>query len=182
MTTSLLHFPAHTTVHPDRFEDETSGVGYEVFQDTDATDPRTEIDDEHVAIYAYREPRQGYGFPEAPENIAAQAFHRFLDYFDDKVAFAVTKRYLAIFRPELKLDLAYGTVRGYSQSDWIDVFVAAGEGYGTAASHMEIYRMWAFGDVWGVDPDEGEALGGIYADDPEDAVRVYLEHQAYQAA
>lgn len=169
---SMTHTPAHSTSHPDRFEDETTGLGYDVFQDTDAEDPRKNIPDEHACVYVYRGPNGDRD--EVPENLAAQAFNRYFEYFEADKSLALTKRWLAAYHPELKLDVIVTSANGYSQGDWRDVFAAVAEGYGTAESHVEEFRQWANGDVWVVDPDNDDALGGIYADDAEDAVKQYL--------
>lgn len=171
---TLVHSPAHSVSIPDRFEDDETGIGFDVFQDTGADDPRTWTPDEHAAIYVYNGPR-GDKDAEVPENIVVQAFARFHEVLpSDDHAFAATVRWLNIYHPEHKVDIAMQTIRGYSQSDWQDVFVAVEEGYGTAQSHINEYRMWAYGDVWVVVPDEGDALSGIYADDAENAVKTYI--------
>lgn len=178
---SMTHTPAHSTHHPDRFEDETTGLGYDVYQDTDAEDPRSWIgDDEAVAVYVFNGPR-GDKDAEVPDNVAAQAFARFYEIYEEDIALAVTRRWLTIFREE-KYDLAMGTIRGYSQSDWADVFAASiidhedgTPGYGTAQGHIDQYASWRWGDVWTVSPDEGDSLSGIYADNAEEALKLYLE-------
>ncbi len=182
---SMTHTPAHSTHHPDRFEDETTGLGYDVYQDTDAEDPRSWIgDDEKVAVYVFNGPR-GDKDAEVPGNVAAQAFARFYELWDEAKSLAVTRRWLAIFREE-KYDLAVSTIRGYSQGDWAEVFAAsviddtpenaAGTpGYGTAQGHIDQYASWRWGDVWTVSPDEGDSLSGIYAASAEEALEQYLE-------
>lgn len=185
---SMTHTPAHSTSHPDRFEDETTGLGYNVYQDTYAEDPRSWIgDDEKVAVYVFNGPR-GDKDAEVPGNVAAQAFARFYELWDEAKSLAVTRRWLAIFREE-RYDLAVSTIRGYSQSDWAEVFAASvidhedgTPGYGTAQGHIDQYSSWRWGDVWTVSPDEGDSLSGIYADDAEEALRLYLEDNPPTAA
>ena len=189
---SMTHTPAHSTSHPDRFEDETTGLGYDVYQDTEAEDPRSWIgDDEKVAVYVFNAPR-GDKDAEVPGNVAAQAFARFYELWDEAKSLAVTRRWLAIFREE-KYDLAVSTIRGYSQGDWAEVFAAsvidntpentAGTpGYGIAQGHIDQYSSWRWGDVWTVSPDEGDSLSGIYADDAEGALKLYLEDNPPAAA
>lgn len=169
---ALTHTPSYTYTHPDYFLDEETDVGYTVYQDTYAEDPRGNVPDEHACVYVFRGPN-GYR-DDVPENIAAQAFNRYFEYFEADKSLALTKRWLAAFHPELKLDVLVTSANGYSQGEWRDVFAAVAEGYGTAESHVEEFRQWANGDVWIVDPDDDDALGGIYADDAEDAVKQYL--------
>ena len=179
---SMTHTPAHSTHHPDRFEDETTGLGYDVFQDTDAEDPRSWIgDDEKVAVYVFNGAR-GDKDADVPGNVAAQAFARFYELYKEDVALALTKRWLRIFRKE-RYDLAMRTIRGYSQGDWAEVFAASvidhedgTPGYGTAQGHIDQYASWRWGDVWTVSPDEGDSLSGIYAASAEEALERYLEY------
>lgn len=189
---SMTHTPAHSTCHPDHFEDETTGLGYDVYQDTYAEDPRSWIgDDKKVAVYVFNGPRNDKD-AEVPDNIAAQAFARFYELWDEAKSLAVTRRWLAIFREE-KYDLAVSTIRGYSQGDWAEVFAASvidgapentdgTPGYGTAQDHIDQYSSWRWGDVWTVSPDEGDSLSGIYADDAEKALKLYLKNNPPAAA
>ncbi|MDO4254372.1 MAG: hypothetical protein Q4C81_04380 [Kocuria sp.] len=167
----LKHIPAHTTSHPDRFEDEETGWGYSVQQDLDAEDPRTWTDDEHASVHTYRGPR-GHA-DVVPENLAAQAFDRYWQDHDAEQALALTERYLAAFHPEERISVAVRTVRGSSQDEWRDVFAAVADGHGTPDGHIDQFRMWAFGDVWTVVPDKGSGISGIYADSPEAALEQF---------
>lgn len=177
---SLTHTPAHTRDYPDRFIDAASDLGYSVVQDIDAEDPRSCIEDEHAGLWAFREPRIGGSVAgDLPEgNVAIDAFARFWDVYEATAesALILTQRYLAAFHPEKKISVATQTIRGYSQSDWLDVVCAVEDGYGTPESHIYEFRQWAFGDVWRVDPDQGDGVSGIYADDPEDALQIFREN------
>jgi len=170
----FTHTPAHSHCVPDTFEIDGVEVIYEVRQDLDAEDPRTWIEDAHAAVYTYSGPH-GHR-DEIPDNPVAEAFAHFYKIFDDQKALAATKRWLALFHPEIEkaVDLEIATVRGYSQSDWRDVFAVVSEGYGTAADHIDEFRMWAFGDVWTVEAIPGDSLSGIYADDAEEAFEQFL--------
>lgn len=172
---TLTHIPAHTSYHPDRFTDTKTGLGYSVFQDAGAEDPRKRIGDEHAAVYTYRGSR---GHADAvPGNVAAQAFDRYWqDTSDDDKALELTRRYLALFHPEKKIAVTISTIRGYSQGDWREVFVAVSDGYGKPESHVEEFSMWAFGDVWIVIPDGKAGISGIYADDAEAALTYFREN------
>lgn len=177
---NLTFIPAHTTSHPDRFENEEAGEGFDVVQDTAADDPRGWIQNEHAALWVYRQPHiGGYRAAEKPEgNLAIDAFARFYDVFGDEPSLMLTRRWLRIYHPESTLQLEIQTIHGSSQSDWAFVVCAVEEGYGTPEAHINQYRMWAFGDVWVVIPDSGEPLGGIYADDSEEALQTYLAERS----
>lgn len=176
---SLIHTPAHTTSHPDHFQEKLTGKGYDVVQDTDAEDPRGCIENEHAALWAYSQPSLGSSVAgDMPEgNVAITAFAHYFEYFDEVKSLDITRRYLAVFHPEKQITVETHTIRGYSQSDWLDLVVATADGYGTPASHAEEFRMWAYGDVWTVIPDEGDAVSGIYADDAEEALKFYLTEE-----
>lgn len=172
---TLTHIPAHTSHHPDRFINVKTCLGYSVFQDAGAEDPRKRIDDEHAAIYTYRGPR---GDTDAiPDNIAVQAFARYWQNISDHdKALDLTRRYLALFHPEKKIAVTISTIRGYSQGDWREVFAAVSNGYGTPESHIDEFSMWAFGDVWIVIPDGKAGISGIYAEDAEAALDYFREN------
>lgn len=136
---SLTHTPAYTTNHPERFENEETGCGYSVMHDNDAEDPRTWIDNEHVALWACREPRLAHSVGgDKPEgNIAIDAFARYYDLHDAETSLEMTRRYLATFRPEKKITVAISTIRGYAQGHWLDAVCAVADGYGIPESHID---------------------------------------------
>lgn len=174
----LTHTPAHTSSHPDRFEDEGTGWGYSVLQDTDAEDPRAWYQPEDVALWAYREPplSRSVAASKPTGNLAVDAFARFHEYFDAEQALTATRRYLAVFHPEEKIDVQISTITGYSQGDWLEMVAAVREGHGSCQAHLENFRRWAFGDVWVVIPDGRPGICGIYADDAEDALAYFREN------
>lgn len=178
MTTSLSHTPSYTVTHPDTFTDDTTGHTFEVRQDTDAEDPRSWIDPEHVAIWAFNEPPLSHSVAaEKPEgNIAIDAFAHFYEVFDSDHALQATRRWLTIFHPDEKIEIDTQTIRGYSQGDWLDVVCAVEDGYGTPESHIKVFRQWAFGDVYVVSSDYGGPMGGIYADSMEEAITQYRKN------
>lgn len=173
--TTLIHTPAHTTNHPDRFEDEATGRGYEVFQDTDVPDPRSETDPKNAALWAYRVPSLDHSVARAQPvgNVAIDVFARYLDEHDEAKSLELTRRYLAAFHAEKKISVDIATIRGYCQSDWLDVVCATTPGYGDPAAHIDTFRQWAFGDVWIVIPDGKPSICGIYADTAEEALEHY---------
>lgn len=176
---TLKHTPAYTTDHPDSFEHEETGRTYSVIHDHDAEDPRTFIEDSKVALWAYREPVLSRSVAaDRPDNWIIDAFARFYEQFTDEASLEATRRWLRIFHPEETAITDVGTfsLRGYSQSDWLDVIVVAEKGYGSAEGHAQEFRNWAFGDIWIVVPDQdGESLAGIHAEDSEEALQHYLE-------
>lgn len=172
---TLTHIPAHTSHHPDRYIDVKTGLGYSVCQDAGAEDPRQRIGDEHAALFTYRGPR---GDADAvPDNVAAQAFDRYWQKTNDEdKALNLTRRYLALFHPEKKIAVTISTIRGYSQGDWREVFVAVSDDYGKPENHVEEFSMWAFGDVWIVIPDGKAGISGIHAEDAEAALTYFREN------
>ena len=64
-----------------------------------------------------------------------------------------------------------------SQSSWFTIIAAVKEGYGSARDNIDTFAAWARGDVWIVSPDhpDYDTLFGIYADDPESAVKYYIK-------
>lgn len=172
---TLTYTPACSTSNPARFEDEATGRGYSVMQDDAASDPRSNIDDEHAALWAYRVPTHGGSVAQdlPSGNIAIDAFARFYESFEDHAALTMTQRYLRIFHPESTRTVGISTVRGHSQGDWLDLVCAVADGYGTPDGHMNEFAMWAYGNVWTVIPDDGDSLSGIYADDDEAALDLF---------
>lgn len=175
---TLTHTPASTTSHPERFENEETGWGYSVLQDIDAEDPRTWIGSEHAALWAHHQPRLSHSVAaDKPEgNVAIDAFDRFYDEHDAEGSLELTRRYLAVFHPEKKIQIETGQVTGYNQGDWLDMVAAVTEGYGTPASHLDQFGQWAFGDVWVVIPDGKAGISDIYADDAEEALAYFREN------
>lgn len=172
---ALIHLPAQSISTVDAFVDERVTEIYAVRPDTDSPDPRTFISDTHAAVYVYNSPR--HARDAVPENHIAETFAHFYERFDDdETALRATRRWLAIVYPEINeiVDLQIATIRGYCQSDWLDVFAVVSHGYGTADSHIQEYRMWAFGYVWIVSGTEGVVVPGIYADSPEQALTEFL--------
>lgn len=177
---TLTHTPAHATMHPDRFEDEATGLGYSVTHDLDAEDPRTWIDSEHAAIWAFRGPalHSSVATSKPEGNVAIDAFEHFFLTSGYRVEkdLTMTRRYMNIFHPEKKYQIATQTLRGYSQSEWFDVVAAVQEGYGTPEDHMKTFGQWAFGDVWTVIPDTKPGISGIYAEDAEEALDYFRKN------
>ena len=173
ITVAFFHTPAYTITIPDTHVDPTIDRQYKVVQDLDAEDPREWIEDSHVALYVYNGPR-GHKDP-IPDNRIAEVFDHFYKIYDDEKALAATKRWLTVFYPEIAaiVEVEISNIQGYSQGDWLDVLAVVTQGYGSAASHINEFRQWVFGDVWTVS-DGTDTLSGIYADDQEQAVEFFL--------
>ncbi|ARV64176.1 hypothetical protein H2C43_04770 [Corynebacterium glutamicum] len=190
-----IHIPAHTTMHSDRFEHPDNGYGYTIRQDTDAENPMTHHDTKDAALWVHNRPRRGDTVADKPEgNEILDIFAKFIcgQHDNDDNPFEVwsdgdsdaslirTKAYVAEHHPELIFDISAKTITGYSQGDWLDVVcvttAATCDELIPADSLIDIYRQWAFGDVWTVIPDSQPGLAGIYADDPADALAYYQEN------
>lgn len=172
--------------------DEYPGYRFKVDPDGDASNP---VEDSgcSVDVYAFRG-----GYTSTASKVDgdwAAVFARFYELYDAEQALELTQRYARVFKgwtlDETQDRLIIHNMRGYSQSDWQDLFVAVhNEGDGTAKGWAEEWSLWANGDVYGVeaqklDEDEEwetvntphgfETLWGIYADDAEEAAKYYAE-------
>lgn len=177
----ITTLPAQQQITKTNIELEVTPSGpslfFEVYQDTDAEDPRRNIEDEHAAAYIFKSGPRGSEDTgsEIPDNIAVRAFARYRETLENYDALALTRRYMAVFHPEKTYQLGVRSLIGYSQSDWWNVFFAIEDGYGSIDDHAQELAQWLRGDVWVVAPEGAEALGGIYADNEEAAVRLFIE-------
>lgn len=176
---SLTHVAARTTYHPERFENDETGLGYSVRADTDAPDPRADLDVEHAALWAYRQPTFGSSsIADKPEgNPVIDAFSRlFLDVgYRQERTIELTRRWANIFFPG-KYQIEIQTIRGYSQGDWLDIVAVVEQGHGKPSDHIKELRMWVYGDVWVVSPDTKPGICNIYADSAEEALTYFREN------
>lgn len=172
---TLQHTPAYMTHHPDTYTDSETGDEYEVFPDIDAENPLCWAPARHAGLYAYRTPTLSSSVlaDRTEGNLALDAFARYYETHDENRSLELTRRYLAAFRPEKSVSVEIATIRGYCQSEWLDVVAATEDGHGSPRRLIDIVRQWAFGDVWVVCDDLGESLGGIYADSQEEAIAHY---------
>jgi len=177
----LTHIPAHTKKYNDIFINPKTGEKFEVYPDYDAEDPRKFWDDHSTAIYVYNTNNNDNPDEKPPNNYIAEAFARFRQIFD-KDSVDIIDRWLKIFHPAEKSQYKCATIHGYSQSEWIEVFVVIADGCGNPDSYLQEFRMWYYGDVWVVIPDTDNkdyaesALGEIYAYTPEEALGQYLKN------
>lgn len=168
------------------------GIRFEVSQDLDAEDPREW--DNAVQLLTYRGPRLSHlaiDIERAADTRTMEAFGRVYDATgDDAHALTIAQRYARVFEPDVTIETF--TLRGYSQGEWQDIVVTVPSdgSCGAAESHADIFRMWAYGDVYTVTEqhphtwhdgdgntmttwDDGDSLSGIYADSAEDAAEYY---------
>lgn len=176
---NLTHQPVHTLTVPDTFTDESTGRTYQVFPDDFADNPMAGYAPEDAAIWAYRQPPRGASLlgVQPRSNPGIHAFAFYLERYDPERALEMTRRYLATFYPSKGYQVVTKNIKGYSQSDWLDVVAVVADEAGDAGDLIETLRMWAFGDVWVVSPDEGSAMGGIYAFGPQEALEQFLANE-----
>lgn len=166
----MEHIPGHYTYTPDKYKDDTGE--YVVIQDQDAEDPRQDWEGQGIIITAINACR--WTAPEPfgdtlPEELANLVWDETGDA-DDVVA-------VINALPGYKAHTE--TLHGYSQGDWQDILVIVDETVFQAdvSSYVREYRQWLYGDVYTVIGPEGDALGGIYAESMEEAVKHYKESQ-----
>ena len=179
----------HTThagyIRQDNVCTDENGVNYTVGQDTDAEDPRSWLSHEEAAIVVINADRNtrtdninDYDNNPAIDDLL-QAMER--DDIDDPSDITTQwwndwKKSLA--KRNIPYDVDMVACHGYDQSTWFTVIAAVKEGYGSARNNVDTFVAWARGDVWVVSPDhpDYDTLYGIYADDPESAVKHYIEN------
>lgn len=179
----------HTThagyIRQDDVYTDENGVSYTVSQDTDAEDPRSWPTHEEAALIVINADRNtrtdninDYDDNPAIDDLL-QAMER--DDIDDPSDITTAwwnnwKKSLA--ERNIPYDVDMIACHGYDQSTWFTVIAAVKEGYGSARNNVDTFVAWARGDVWVVSPDHPDynTLYGIYADDPESAVKHYIEN------
>lgn len=177
----------HTThagyIRQDDVYTDENGVNYTVCQDTDAEDPRSWLSHEEAALVVINADRNtrtdnidDYDDNPAIDDLL-QAMER--DDIDDPSDITTQwwnnwKKSLAKRNTPYDVDMI--ACHGYDQSTWFTVIAAVKDGYGSARDNVDTFAAWALGDVWIVSPDhpDYDTLCGIYADDPESAVKHYI--------
>ena len=158
----------HTThagyIRQDDVYTDENGVNYTVCQDTNAGDPRSWLSHEEAAI------------------VVINDFLQDMEKYDIDDPSDISTEWLEGWIHIAKLDhpsydIEMMTIHT-SQSTWFTVIAAVKEGYGSARDNVDTFAAWARGDVWTVSPDhpDYDTLCGIYADDPEAAVKHYIEN------
>lgn len=179
----------------------TPHARFVVWQDTDAEDPRAWQDDASAQTLIYSANRGSS--PDSTDDAASPVMAAFMQHYtehgDADAALILARRYARIWSPGWKIDTY--SARGYSQGDWWDLVTVTGPDAGDPSDYSQEWEQWARGDVYSVmretfmpceTPDtchgdeeshwwsvtdqgiESLVIGGIYADDAEDAVAQYL--------
>lgn len=171
-----------------------------VWQDETADDPRHEWDDVQLGAYCagYRTVADLRDERAAGTGTMAAFLRVYGETGDDARALRVAQRYARALEPGVTVETS--SHAGYSQSEWADLVIVCPVG-DDSSSYVEEWSRWARGDVYAVmretfteceNPntchgDDGDhwqpitdqgvdslVVGGIYADDPEDAVMHYV--------
>ena len=179
----------HTThagyIRQDDVYTDENGVNYTVSQDTDAEDPRSWLSHEEAALIVINADRNTRtdNIDDYDDNPAIDDLLRAMerDGIDDPSDITTAwwnnwKKSLT--KRNISYDVEMIACHGYDQSTWFTVIAAVKEGYGSARNNVDTFAAWARGDVWTVSPDhpDYDTLCGIYADDPESAVKHYIEN------
>lgn len=183
----------HTThagyIRQDDVYTDENGVNYTVGQDTDAEDPRSWLSHEEAAIVVINADRNTRtdNINDYDDNPAIDDLIRAMERDDIDDPSDITTAWWNNWKKSLaKRNIPYDVdmiaCHGYDQSTWFTIIAAVKEGYGSARDNIDTFAAWARGDVWIVSPDhpDYDTLSGIYADDPESAVKYYIPHEPPQ--
>lgn len=179
----------HTThagyIRQDDVYTDENGVNYTVCQDTDAEDPRSWLSHEEAALVVINADRNTRtdNIDDYDDNPAIDDLLQAMERDDIDDPSDITTAWWNDWKKSLaKRNIPYGVdmiaCHGYDQSTWFTVIAAVKDGYGSARDNVDTFAAWARGDVWTVSPDhpDYDTLCGIYADDPESAVKHYIEN------
>lgn len=178
----------HTThagyIRQDDVYTDENGVNYTVSQDTDAEDTRSWLSHKEAALVVINADRNTRtddindydDNPVINDLLQAMEKHDIDDPSDISTAWWEAWIHNATL-DHPSYDIEMMTIHT-SQSTWFTVIAAVEEGYGSARDNVDTFAAWARGDVWMVSPDhpDYDTLCGIYADDPESAVKHYIEN------
>lgn len=178
----------HTThagyIRQDDVYTDENGVNYTVCQDTNARDPRSWLSHEEAAIVVINADRNTRtdNINDYDDNPVINDFLQDMEKYDIDDPSDISTEWLEGWIHIAKLDhpsydIEMMTIHT-SQSTWFTVIAAVKEGYGSARDNVDTFAAWARGGVWTVPPDhpDYDTLYGIYADDPESAVKHYIEN------
>lgn len=166
----------------DVYTDE-NGVNYTIYQDTDAEDPRSWLTHEEAALVVINADRNTRtdNINDYDDNPVINDLLQVMEEHDIDDPSAISSEWLEGWIHNTKLDhpsydIEMMTIHT-SQSSWFTIIAAVKEGYGSARDNIDTFAAWARGDVWIVSPDhpDYDTLSGIYADDPESAVKYYIK-------
>ena len=166
----MKHTPATMTMTPDKFKTD-DGREFYVTYDTDTEDPRTW--DEEVTVIVLRSGTSLGSTPEWGGTEIEEAARAIWEQCKDSDVVSTAINTVPGW-------IAHTTViHGYSQSEWAEVIALAedADSLGTRSrlrNAVNTFRQWMYGDVYTVTEVGGESIGGIYADDMEDAVCAFM--------
>jgi hypothetical protein len=177
----------HTThagyIRQDDVYTDPNGVNYTVYQDTDADDPRSWLTHEEAALVVINADRNTRtdDINDYDDNLVINDLLQVMEQNDINDPSDISSKWLKEWIHNAKsdhpsYDIEMMTIHT-SQSNWFTVIAAVKEGYGSARDNVDTFTAWARGDVWVVSPDhpDYDTLYGIYADDPESAVKYYIK-------
>lgn len=177
----------HTThagyIRQDDVYTDENGVNYTVYQDTDADDPRSWLTHEEAALVVINADRNTRtdNINDYDDNPVINDLLQIMEKHDIDDPSAISSEWLEEWIHNTKsdhpsYDIEMMTIHT-SQSSWFTIIAAVKEGYGSARDNIDTFAAWARGDVWIVSPDhpDYDTLSGIYADDPESAVKYYIK-------
>lgn len=177
----------HTThagyIRQDDVYTDPNGVNYTVYQDTDADDPRSWLTHEEAALVVINADRNTRtdDINDYNDNPVINDLLQAMEKHDIDDPSDINSAWLEEWIHNAKLnhpsyDIEMMTIHT-SQSSWFNIIAAVKEGYGSARDNIDTFAAWARGDVWIVSPDhpDYDTLYGIYADDPESAVKYYIK-------
>lgn len=177
----------HTThagyIRQDDVYTDPNGVNYTVYQDTDAEDPRSWLTHEEAALVVINADRNTRtdNINDYDDNPVINDLLQVMEKHDIDDPSAISSEWLEEWIHNTKsdhpsYDIEMMTIHT-SQSSWFTIIATVKEGYGSARDNIDTFAAWARGDVWVVSPDhpDYDTLSGIYADDPESAVKYYIK-------
>lgn len=177
----------HTThagyIRQDDVYTDPNSVNYTVYQDTDAEDPRSWLTHEEAALVVINADRNTRtdNINDYDDNPVINDLLQVMEKHDIDDPSAISSAWLEEWINNTKrdhplYDIEMMTIHT-SQSSWFTIIAAVKEGYGSARDNIDTFAAWARGDVWVVSPDhpDYDTLSGIYADDPESAVKDYIK-------
>ena len=171
--------PSHTVTYSATMTDKTTGHEYMIQQDTCADDPRNWLDSDDAALWIMDS--NNLRREDAPDNLLTLTVREYIDRGHNlHNAVILAARWLNIFYPELFYTVRAGR-KNLDRSTWYE-YVVAVKGRGADESYLDgivtEFEQWALGNVWVVVPvgTDEESMGGIYADDEEDAFEEYLAY------
>ena len=166
----MEHTPATMTYTPDTFKTDDGRTFY-VTYDTDTDDPRTW--DEEVTVIVLRSGTALDATPQWGNSEIEEAARAIWEHCKDSEVVSTAINAVPGW-------IAHTTViHGYVQSEWSEVIALAEEADSLETrsrlrNRINTFRQWAYGDVYTVSEVDGECMGGIYADDMEDAVCAFM--------